>query len=64
MYCNLITILYVIITTDANAIRYTNYILYSLYIITIAITNYCISIFVMVINSILLNKKVYNNLDI
>ena len=43
---------YVITTTDANDIRYTKYIMYQQYIITIAITNTLILVFVMVINSI------------
>ena len=50
--------LHVITTTDANAIKYTLYIMYSQYIITIAITNCYILLLVMVINSLLMNKKV------
>lgn len=44
--------MYVITTTDANDIRYTKYILYQQYIITIAITNTLILVFVVVINLI------------
>lgn len=56
--CCFDSIIPVITTTDANAIIYTLYILYAQYIITIAITFIRQSVSVMVINSLIVNKKV------